>query len=130
FADLLDQIERDYADDFASGRIAESPAKLRRMILYFRAVLDGEGFPPARCNAPHLSTVGQVDGTLRPCYFLPVMARTGGDNTGLDERVPLQEAINVPEALALRRAYRNGARPECASCVCPLYKGPRALLRL
>ncbi|MCL4249615.1 MAG: radical SAM protein [Anaerolineae bacterium] len=130
FSDLLDRIERDYADDFASGRIAESPAKLRRMVTYFQAVLDGAGFPAARCNAPHLSTVVQVDGTVRPCYFLPVMARVGDDESGLPRLAPLQEVINTPEALALRRAYRNGERPECASCVCPLYKGPRALLRL
>ena len=130
FADILDQIERDFAEDFTSGRIAESPAKLRRMVDYFQAVSHEGDFPPVRCNAPHLSAVIQVDGTLRPCYFLPVMARVGSNGTGSHSFTPLREAINAPEALALRRAYQKGERPECASCVCPLYKGPRALMRL
>lgn len=123
FTAVLDQIERDYAEDFASGRLAESPAKLQRMVDYFRAVLNETSFPPVRCNAPHHSAVIEVDGTLRPCYFLPSMGR-------VNSRLPLAQALNSDAALALRRAYRAGERPECACCVCPLYKGPRALLTL
>ncbi|MCC6615480.1 MAG: radical SAM protein [Anaerolineae bacterium] len=130
FAAILNRVERDYAEDFSSGRMAESPAKLRRMVDYFQGVLNGDGFPSVRCNAPHLSAVVQVDGSLRPCYFLPVMARAGSDKTAAPHVAPLREAINAPDALALRRAYRSGQRPECARCVCPLYKGPRALMRL
>jgi len=129
FASTLDQLERDYVEDFQNGRIAEPPDKLRRMVDYFRGVLKEGNFPLARCNAPHLSAVVQVDGTLRPCYFLPVMGRAGSGGHETDA-VPLREAINAPDALALRRAYRRGERPECARCVCPLYKGPRALIRL
>jgi hypothetical protein len=40
---------------------------------------------------------------------------------------PLREAVNSEAALALRRAYQAGERRECASCVCPLYKGAKAL---
>jgi len=40
------------------------------------------------------------------------------------------EAINTSAAQALREAYRTGKRAECERCVCPLYKGPRALLRM
>jgi MoaA/NifB/PqqE/SkfB family radical SAM enzyme len=123
FAAVLDQIERDHAEDFASGRLAEPPAKLRRMVNYFRAVLNEAPFPRVRCNAPHHSAVVEVDGTLRPCYFLPSMGRVNG-------RMPLAQALNSDAALALRRAYRAGERPECTCCVCPLYKGPRALLTM
>lgn len=120
---VLDDVEARFADDFASGRIAESPAKLRQMIGYFGAIL-GEGTPPPiRCNAPHLSAVIEVDGTLRPCYFLPEGGRVGDGS-------PLRDAINTPQALELRRQYQSGQRPECARCVCPLYKGPRALLQM
>lgn len=123
FDAILTDIEREFAADFANGLLHESPAKLRLMAGYFRALSGDEPFPPVRCNAPHISAVVEVDGTLRPCYFLPATGRVlpGGG---------LGSALNAPEALALRRAYRRGERPECARCVCPMYKGPRALLRL
>lgn len=124
FHRILDEVESHFSDDFASGRIAEPPQKLRRMIAYFNAVNGVGDFPRPRCNAPHFSTVIEVDGTLRPCYFLP----------GYDRLIPnggsLVEALNGNAAQALRKAYRSGQRAECERCVCPLYKGPRALLRM
>jgi len=123
FSRLLDEVERDYAADFASGLISESPAKLRWMLDYFRALTGAGDFEPPRCNAPHISTVVEVDGSLRPCYFLPTMGRVRRDQSILD-------ALNGPEALMLRHAYRAGERAECARCVCPLYKGPRSLLQM
>lgn len=123
FEAMLAALERDHADDFAAGLIAESPAKLRRMVGYFRALLGDAPFLPVRCNAPHTSVVVQVDGTLRPCYFLPTMGK-------LTHGAPLREGINGDMALALRQAYRMGERAECQSCVCPLYKGARALLSI
>lgn len=123
-AQIINDIEGRYASAFAEGRIAESPEKLRRILVqYFRAIAGQGDFAPPRCNAPHFSTVIEVDGTLRPCYFLPSYGRLrkNGDRS-------LKAALNVPAAQALREAYRTGQRPECARCVCPLYKGPRALM--
>ncbi len=111
-------------DRLPDGPVAESPAKLRRILVdYFKAVAGIGAYPAPRCNAPHFSTVIEVDGRLRPCYFLPEygQVRAGDD---------LREAINNDAARDLRRAYRMGQRAECARCVCPLYKGPRALLRM
>jgi len=120
---VLDDVETRFAAEFANGRMAESPEKLRRMVSYFGAIADaGDDFPNVRCNAPHISTVIEVDGTLRPCYFLPSYGKLNG--------APLGQAINTPAALALRREYRSGQREECARCVCPLYRGPRALLSM
>lgn len=121
-ARVLDDVEIRFAADFASGRIAESPEKLRRMLGYFGAVVGQGEYPHVRCNAPHISAVVEVDGTLRPCYFLPAMGRLNN--------LPLRSAVNAPEALDLRRAYRQGERGECQTCVCPLHKGARAMLRL
>ena len=122
FARVLDEMETRFSAQFASGLISESPDKLRRMLDYFSA-LNGEGaFPRPRCNAPHISVVVEVDGTLRPCYFLPDIGKLNG--------LSLREVLNSPAAQALRQAYRTGQRPECERCVCPLYKGPRALLRM
>ena len=125
FARVLDDVEARFASDFASGRIAESPQKLRRMVQYFGAVLGEDDFPRPRCNAPHFSTVIEVDGRLRPCYFLPEYGKL--ETTA---QASLAVSINMDTAQALRRAYRSGQRPECERCVCPLYKGPRALMRL
>ena len=117
--DILIQIETTYADDFTSGRIAESPAKLRNMLLYFGALNGEAAFPSVRCNAPQLSAVVEVDGSVRPCYFLPKIGKLNGAS--------LKQAINTPDALAMRSAVKQGERTECERCVCPLYKGVRAL---
>ena len=122
FERVLIDMETRFAADFASRRIAESPDKLRQLPAYFRAVLGQGDFPRVRCNAPHTSAVIEVDGRLRPCYFLPSWGRLNGR--------ALADAVNDAPALALRHAYRHGERDECARCVCPLYKGPRALLGL
>lgn len=121
FAAILDSLEQTHAQDFASGRLAESIAKLRRLHRYFAAVNGLVPFEGPRCNAPHISTVVEVDGTLRPCFFLPAMGSFAGRS--------LREALNAPQAIDLRRAYRSGERTECERCVCPLYRGPRSLVR-
>lgn len=121
FASVLDSLEQTHAAHFHDGRIAESPAKLRRLYHYFAAPYNQATFEPPRCNAPHLSVVINVDGSLQPCYFLPSWGKLDGQH--------LQQVLNQPSALGLRRAYRQGERPECARCVCPLYRGPRALLQ-
>ncbi len=122
---VLDEVETRFTDDFASGRMAESPEKLRRMVDYFGAILGQADYPPVRCNAPHISTVIEVDGKLRPCYFLPSFGRVNPAN-----QASLRDTINNHDAVALRRAYRSGERAECERCVCPLHKGHRALLSL
>jgi MoaA/NifB/PqqE/SkfB family radical SAM enzyme len=120
---ILDDMTVRHAPHFAAGTIAESPAKLRRVLVdYFRAVAGLGPYPRPRCNAPHFSAVIEVDGTVRPCYFLPAVGRLNGAS--------IRETINGDAAAALRQAYRAGQRSECERCVCPLYKGPRALMRM
>lgn len=123
FAAVLADLERTHAADFASGLIAESPAKLRRLHTYFAALNGLAAFSAPRCNAPHLSSVIEVDGGMRPCFFLPTVGRIATHADGLGG------VINNAEAIDMRRQYRSGERPECERCVCPLYRGPRALLR-
>ncbi|MEZ4666441.1 MAG: radical SAM protein [Anaerolineae bacterium] len=123
FENLVDDVTRRYAEDFASGLIAESPEKLKRMVSYFRAINGDSPYPRHRCNSPHISTVIEVDGTIRPCYFLPSYGKISRDDS-------LYEVLNSAAAQTLRRSYREGHRSECERCVCPLYKGPRALLRM
>lgn len=129
---LLDDVAEHYKAAFESGLMAESPAKLRRILVdYFRVMagLDSiENSVRPRCNAPHLSTVIEVDGTLRPCYFLPQYGTL--ESNGAGRKVTLKSALNSDLAVSLRRAYRAGERKECERCVCPLHKGPKAVLRM
>lgn len=121
---IINQLEKDHAADFESGRIAESPEKLRRILAqYFRSFHETIDYPRPRCNAPHFSTVIEVDGTLRPCYFLPSYGKLDSD------LIRLPAILNNNEAQRLRNAYQSGQRRECERCVCPLYKGARSLLR-
>lgn len=112
FAAVLDRVEREYAGDFASGLIAESPAKLRRLHDYFTALQGLGPSPPVACNAPRVSAVVAADGGVQPCYFLPATGALGDDG--------LLAALNQPAGRALRIAVRTGARPECERCVCSL----------
>ncbi len=69
FARLLDALERDHAEDFRSGFIAENPRKLRRILQYFAALLGQGEYPPVRCNAPEFSAVVGVNGKVQPCFL-------------------------------------------------------------
>lgn len=134
-AGIIEDVILRFAQDFQSGRISESPEKLRKMVDYFGAINGERTFPRPRCNSPHISTVIEVDGRVRPCYFLPTYGKlsVNGDvpfQKGEPVARTLKEVINLPTALTLRQAYRAGQRPECERCVCPLYKGPRALMRM
>ncbi|HLF28090.1 MAG TPA: radical SAM protein [Anaerolineae bacterium] len=121
FDRVLDEVEKEFAAEFALGYLAESPEKLRRLRQYFAALLGLAEFPYVRCNAPRFSTVIETDGSLRPCYFLPAWTRLDGQ--------PLAQALNLREALDLRRQQRLGKREECARCVCYAYRGVRELAR-
>jgi MoaA/NifB/PqqE/SkfB family radical SAM enzyme len=122
FAAVLDRLDRDYAADFTSGLIAESPKKLRRLYDYFAALNQIGTSPAPRCNAPHLSAVVEVDGRLRPCFFLPSVGM-------VDANQSLHETLNGGPAIDMRNAYRTGKRSECEHCVCSLYQGPRTLIK-
>jgi Fe-coproporphyrin III synthase len=117
---ILSTAERDYAADFRSGFIAESPRKLRQIHQYFAAVCGAEQYPPVRCNAPEVSAVIDAKGRLSPCFFIsgPADARWRDD---------LGEALNADSMVGLRADIRAGARPECAKCVCSLWREPDSL---
>ncbi|MDB6046671.1 MAG: Radical domain protein [Gammaproteobacteria bacterium] len=115
FEQLLGVLEQEYAEDFRSAYIAESPQKLRRILQYF-AALHGQGaYPPVRCNAPEFSAVVGVKGQMQPCFFIPgpADAQLHGDVPG---------ALNSTGMVALRASIRAGERAECATCVCSLWR--------
>lgn len=116
---LLAALERDHADAFGTGFIAESPEKLRQRILRYFSALCGLGaYPPVRCNAPEFSAVIDARGHVSPCFFIdgPPEAVVEDDLHGV---------LNGDSMVALRNAIRGGARPECSRCVCSMWRDLR-----
>lgn len=110
----LRALERECRADFASGFIAESPAKLwRRLYQYFAALLGRGAFAPVECNAPWVSTVIESDGTVRPCFFQPPLGNVRAAKS-------LEAVLNGPEALAWRRGLDTHRDAICRACVCSL----------
>jgi MoaA/NifB/PqqE/SkfB family radical SAM enzyme len=118
FERLVEETIRGYRPDFASGFIAESPDKLRRLPRYFAALHGEREFPPTRCNAPWVSTVIEADGTVRPCFFHRALGNIKGH--------PLEQILNSDDAIRFRRELDVTRDPICKKCVCTLHLGPTA----
>ena len=104
----------DNAAEIASGFIAERPEKLRRIVRHFQAHLGAASYESPRCNAPWISAVVEVDGTVRPCFFhRPV---------GSLNSATLEEVLNGEEALTFRDKLEVAQNPVCQRCVCSLHK--------
>lgn len=116
-ARILDDMERDLAEDFRSGLIAESPRKLRRLHQYFSAVCGLGAYPPVRCNVFDYSAVVGATGRVSPCFFIPGPPQAAG-------RGELERCLNSDSMIGLREGIRAGRRPECARCVCSLWREP------
>ncbi len=117
FEGVLHALEREHTDDFQSGFIAESPQKMRGLLQYFSAVNGAGAYPPVRCNAPEFSAVVGVSGRVQPCFFIPgppdALAHPG-----------LEQGLNSGSMTALRADIGAQRRPECARCVCSMWRSP------
>lgn len=112
---LEDEIElliHTHQEDISKGFISESSEKLRRIGTRFRERI--EGTPPKApiCNAPWVSAVVEVDGSVRPCFFHPPIGDTN--------QLTLQEAINTETALRFRSSLNIANNPICQRCICSL----------
>ena len=102
-----------HAGDIASGYVAESEAKLQRIVNHFRASV-GKVEPVApRCNAPWVSAVIEADGSVRPCFFHPAV---GNIHSAL-----LVNILNGDTAVRFREQLDIESNSTCARCVCSLY---------
>ncbi len=99
--------------DLDSGFVVESPTKLRRIVLHFRAHLGQAQNVAPRCNAPWVSAVIEASGDVRPCFFHPSFGNVH-DHT-------LHEIVNGPEALRFRASLDIATNPVCRRCVCSLH---------
>ena len=112
---LLENMEREQEAEFRCGFIAESPRKLRRILAYYRAICGLEVFPPVRCNAPEFSAVIEAGGKVRPCFFIP-----GPDEARAS--AGLADVLNSTAMMNLRGEIRARQHPQCASCVCSMWR--------
>jgi Fe-coproporphyrin III synthase len=93
--------------------IVESPEKLRRIVRRFRECT-GELLPESPlCDAPWVSAVLEVDGSVRPCFF---HRKIGSVSTH-----SLVDAVNSEEAQQFRKKLDVASNPVCQRCVCSLH---------
>jgi MoaA/NifB/PqqE/SkfB family radical SAM enzyme len=104
------------AADIHTRFVRESESRLRRIIRRFREHL-GELAPVAPlCNAPWVSAVFEVDGSIRPCFFHPKFGDT--------HAASLEQALNGDEAILFRSSLKVSDDPICRRCVCSLNYAP------
>jgi MoaA/NifB/PqqE/SkfB family radical SAM enzyme len=116
FADLVDATVDTHREAFASGFVAEDPARLRRLPQYYAALTGGAAFPRVSCNAPYVSVVVEANGDVRPCFFHRAVGNTRHASlAAIVER-------NLP---AFRRSLDIPSDPICTRCVCSLRAGWR-----
>lgn len=120
FARVVEDTIASHADDFASGFIAESPDKLRRLPRYYAALLGDGDFPVNACTAPWFSAVVESDGAVRPCFFQPAF--------GNIQAAPLDAIVGSRGAVAFRTTLDVRTDPICSRCVCTLNVGLRTVV--
>jgi Fe-coproporphyrin III synthase len=108
----IEQLVQEHVDDFRSKYIAETPEKLRRISRRFRSHLGQLAPESPTCNAPWVSSVVEVDGSVRPCFF---HRSIGNMNTST-----LEAVINGEAARAFRQSLHVSENPTCRRCVCSL----------
>jgi MoaA/NifB/PqqE/SkfB family radical SAM enzyme len=102
----------EYGAGIKHNYIVESAAKLRKISSRFREHL-GQLQPQAPiCNAPWVSAVVEIDGSVRPCFF----HRSIGNISSFT----LEEVINGEEAQKFRQSLDIESNATCQRCVCSL----------
>lgn len=105
-----------YADDFQSGFIKESPQRLMAKLVEYSTALCGRGqFPANSCNAPWKSAVVKFDGTVGPCFFHP--------NYGVVGNGGFIDLLNSKQAADFRANLDVLGDATCGRCICPLSIG-------
>jgi Fe-coproporphyrin III synthase len=93
--------------------VAETPDKLRRIAKHFRVHLGLHAAEAPMCNAPWVSAVIEVDGSVRPCFFHPPIGNLREGN--------LESVLNGSQARSFRENLVIQENPICRRCVCSLH---------
>ena len=116
FAQIVNESFSVLRNEYDNRFIAESPAKMLRIVQYYKA-LNGEGlFPETRCNAPWVSAVIESNGDVMPCFF--------HQPYGNIYQQGLMEILNAPQSIDFRRKLNVADNAICKRCVCSINIGP------
>jgi len=113
-ADELKTIARNSSTTTAASFVAEDHSALvRRVLDHFRAENGLAPHSARPCNAPWVSAVVGIDGSIRPCFFHPAYGRCdlGGEFGAVLNSAPAREQ---------RGRLDTTNDPICRRCVCPL----------
>jgi Fe-coproporphyrin III synthase len=106
--------------EYRTGFIAESPAKMVKLVQYYKAVNKNSDYPEVVCNAPWVSAVIESDGRVLPCFF----HKPYGNIYEKD----FLEIINSKVARNFRKNLDMGEDEICKKCVCSLKLRPQQML--
>jgi Fe-coproporphyrin III synthase len=101
--------------EYQSKFIAESPAKMLKLVQYYKAINNLGDFPAVVCNAPWVSAVLETDGSVMPCFFHKPFGNIYEND--------FLEIINSKKAVDWRRNLNMSDDPVCKKCVCTLKLG-------
>jgi MoaA/NifB/PqqE/SkfB family radical SAM enzyme len=108
----IELLIREHRNDIDTRFISETDAKLRKVGSHFRERIEGTPPKAPACNAPWVSAVVEVDGSVRPCFFHPPIGKL--------DQLTLEEAINTETARSFRINLEVARNPTCQRCVCSL----------
>jgi MoaA/NifB/PqqE/SkfB family radical SAM enzyme len=120
FRTLVQSVFREFREEFETGFVTESHARMQHLVEYYEALAGAGPFPRTRCNAPMVSAVITSTGDLQPCYFLPAF--------GNIRQRPLPDLLKSPVLRSTRNDVRAYALERCHTCVCTLHVSPAAAL--
>jgi MoaA/NifB/PqqE/SkfB family radical SAM enzyme len=109
---IIDALIVSHKADFENRYIAESIEKIRKIASYYGAIHGFNDFPFKKCNAPWVSTVIEPDGSVRPCFFHPVIGNIRNGS--------LTSILNGPKGMDFRKGLDMDTNDTCKRCVCYL----------
>lgn len=117
FKTVLDDMIATFNEEISSGFIAESPAKLNKIFVYYCAIHQLCDFPYKKCNAPWVSTVIEPDGNVKPCFFHATLGNIRSSS--------LTEILNGENGMSFRKSLNVDENEICKRCVCYLNLPPK-----
>ncbi len=124
FEQMLDALEREHAEDFRSGFIAESPQKLRRIWQYFRRYPWAGALPFGALQRAGIFCRDRCHRPRAALFLHPRAARSKVFGVGAGGDSDLASTLNSDAMMGLRAAIRSGERAECKTCVCSMWREP------
>jgi Fe-coproporphyrin III synthase len=103
------------AQDYNAKFIAENPAKMMRIVRYYRAIIGEGDFPAVICNAPWVSAVIESNGAVLPCFFHEPYGNIYDQD--------FETVLNSNNAIAFRKNLDLTTNAICQKCVCSLKLG-------